>query len=48
MYGPRLDLKSGVSGLVGSHGRSHDAFLTRISRHIRASLTRTGRSSTGC
>ena len=30
-YGPRLDRYSGVSGLVGSHGRSHGAFLTRIS-----------------
>ena len=47
MYGPRLDRYSGVSGLVGSHGRSHGAFLTRISRHGRASLSRTGRSSTG-
>ena len=47
MYGPRLDRYSGVSGLVGSHGRSHGAFLTRISRHMRASPTRTGRSSTG-
>src|SRR6201995_523417 len=48
MYGPRLDRYSGVSGLVGSHGRSQGAFLTRISRHMRASLTRTGRRLTGC
>ena len=47
MYGPRLDRYSGVSGLVGSQGRSHGAFRTRISRQVRASLTRTGRSPTG-
>ena len=47
MYGPRLDRYSGVSGLVGSQGRSHGALRTRISRQVRASLTRTGRSSTG-
>src|SRR6185437_6542535 len=37
----------GVSGFDGSHGRSQDAFRTRISRQVRASETRTGRSDTG-
>ncbi len=46
-YGPIGDLTSGVSGLDGSHGRSHEAFRTRISRQARASETRTGRSKTG-
>src|ERR1700760_1185898 len=46
-YGLRLDRYSGVSGLVGSHGRSQGAFRTRISRQIRASRTRTGRRATG-
>jgi hypothetical protein len=46
-YGPIGDLTSGVSGFDGSHGRSHEAFLTRISRQARASDTRTGLSMTG-
>src|SRR5277367_1446652 len=46
-YGPIDERCSGVSGLDGSHGRSHDAFRTLISRHARASETRTGRSATG-
>src|SRR6516165_8161508 len=46
-YGPSDERCSGVSGLDGSHGRSHDAFRTRISRHVRASDTRTGRNATG-
>ena len=31
-YGLRLERYSGVSGFVGSHGRSQRAFRTRISR----------------
>ena len=46
-YGPIGDRTSGVSGLDGSHGRSHEALRTRISRQVRASETRTGRSTTG-
>ena len=46
-YGLRLDRYSGVSGLVGSQGRSQGALRTRISRQARASLTRTGRRATG-
>ncbi len=46
-YGPIDERISGVSGLDGSHGRSHEAFRTRISRQVRASATRTGRSTTG-
>src|ERR1700733_4804815 len=46
-YGPIDERVSGVSGLDGSHGRSHEAFRTRISRQVRASETRTGRSTTG-
>src|SRR5580692_2925443 len=46
-YGPSGDRTSGVSGFDGSHGRSHVALRTRISRHVRASETRTGRSTTG-
>src|SRR5262245_35893775 len=47
MYGPRLVWYSGVSGLVGSHGRSHSALRTLASRHGRASLAVSGRSVTG-
>ena len=47
MYGPRLVWYSGVSGLVGSHGRSHSALRTRASRHGFASLAASGRSATG-
>src|SRR5215467_11928484 len=47
MYGPRLVRYSGVSGLVGSHGRSHAALRTRASRHVGASLTLIGRRVTG-
>src|SRR6266571_5135205 len=32
MYGPRLVWYSGVSGLVGSHGRSQSALRTSVSR----------------
>src|SRR5215469_4793738 len=46
-YGPRLDRYSGVSGLVGSHGRSQSAFRTRISRQVAASFTLMGRRLTG-
>src|ERR1700719_2252205 len=46
-YGPMLDRYNGVSGLVGSQGRSQSAFRTRDSRHTRASLTLTGRNMTG-
>src|ERR1700751_3721319 len=46
-YGPIDERCSGVSGLEGSQGRSHDALRPRISRHVRASETRTGRSVTG-
>ncbi len=47
MYGPRLVWYSGVSGLVGSHGRSQSALRTRASRHGFASLAASGRSATG-
>src|SRR5215467_3430553 len=47
MYGPRLVWYSGVSGLVGSHGRSHSALRTRASRHGLASRAASGRSVTG-
>ena len=47
MYGPRLVWYSGVSGLVGSHGRSQSALRTLASRHGRASLAASGRSETG-
>src|SRR5215472_3972609 len=47
MYGPRLVWYNGVSGLVGSQGRSHSALRTRASRHDRASLAPSGRSATG-
>src|SRR5580704_9440434 len=46
-YGPRLDRYSGVSGLVGSHGRSQDALRTLASRQMAASLTFIGRRLTG-
>src|SRR5215472_2345471 len=46
-YGPMLDRYNGVSGLVGSQGRSQSALRTRDSRHTRTSLTLTGRSTTG-
>src|SRR5215831_14447900 len=46
-YGPRLDRYSGVSGLVGSQARSQAALRTRVSRHVAASFTRTGRRATG-
>src|SRR6516162_6828455 len=46
-YGLMLDRYNGVSGLVGSQGRSQSALRTRDSRHTRASLTLTGRSMTG-
>src|SRR5215467_16105650 len=46
MYGPRLVWYSGVSGLVGSHGRSHSALRTLASRHGRASLAASGRRAT--
>src|SRR5690348_5685896 len=46
-YGPMLDRYNGVSGLVGSQGRSQSALRTRDSRHTCASLTLTGRSMTG-
>src|SRR5215469_5942581 len=46
-YGPRLVRYSGVSGLVGSHGRSQDALRTRASRQMAASLTLIGRRLTG-
>jgi hypothetical protein len=45
-YGPTLERYSGVSGLVGSQGRSQSALRTRESRHAPASLTRTGRNMT--
>src|SRR5215469_10024105 len=45
-YGPTLERYSGVSGLVGSQGRSQSALRTRESRHALASLTRTGRNMT--
>src|SRR5215472_13560617 len=45
-YGPRPDRYSGVSGLVGSQGRSQAAFRTRMSRQARASRARTGRKPT--
>src|SRR6266700_6456500 len=47
MYGPRLVWYSGVSGLVGSHGRSQAALRTRVSRQMRASVTLTGRRTSG-
>src|SRR5215469_7569200 len=46
-YGPRLDWYSGVSGLVGSHGRSHSALRTRVARQAAASLVISGRRATG-
>ena len=42
-----LDRYSGVSGLVGSQGRSQSALRTRASRQTLASRTRTGRSPIG-
>ena len=46
-YGPRLDRYSGVSGLVGSQGRSQSALRTRSRATPRASLTLTGRRHDG-
>src|SRR3954468_2684674 len=46
-YGPRPPRNSGVSGLVGSHGRSQSALRTRMSRHVAASRIRNGRKPTG-
>src|SRR5215472_18615891 len=46
-YGPRLDWYNGVSGLVGSHGRSQSALRRRVSRQADASLVTSGRSTTG-
>src|ERR1019366_3690724 len=46
-YGLMADRYSGVSGLVGSQGRSHSALRTRESRQAPASRTRTGRRPIG-
>src|ERR1022692_4018448 len=46
-YGLMVDRYSGVSGLVGSQGRSHSALRTRESRQMPASRTRTGRRAIG-
>ena len=43
MYGPRLLWYSGVSGLVGSQGRSQSALRTRVARQAAASLVSSGR-----